>query len=352
MTTDDAASPGRNVVLLEPGQPARRPAARALWCAVLTGVVFSVWAYFTTQDHPVVAALPWRDDPYHGVVSFTEFLVPVMTALLLVRTALWRRGRPVPAFRVNQTTRAGLVIASLVGLTVLTDALATALHADRQLWTSATPWLVLTLVRLAALAVGTLFLGRTALRALPQPAGGRPDRDWLDDLGELVRLVLRWRVDRPLEAVREHIVVAAVLLSLVAGLAVTTLQAVGEGGEAAFFFTISVIVVAGGFLAFCLICNAVLHIAVPRARPVRQPGAHRVRTATRVGAIAWALALPGAAVLRDQIWSLLGHQQAVDSVGTYAGITLITSTLVGILVFAGVMVFHRRESGTRSVTAQ
>ncbi|WP_410586717.1 hypothetical protein [Amycolatopsis sp. lyj-23] len=321
----------RDVLEIPAGHPARRPAAWALWCSVLTGAVFTAWAYATTQFAGISRSTPWQDDPYHGMISFTEFLVPAVTALMVVRASLWRRGRPQPVFRVNQIARACLVSAALVALTVLTDVVAVLLAADRDRWDTRTPWLVASLLPLALLAGACFALHRTALRRLPHTASGRPDGDWLDDLAELVRRTTGGRLDRPIGFVRDHIVAFAVLLSALAGFGVASMQALGEGGESPLLFGMSVLVGFGGFLAFCLIANAVLHIAEPRGQTGQPAG--RLRKATRVAVIAGALALPAAAVLRDRIWQLLGHHAEVDSVGTYAGITVITAAATGLLVF-------------------
>ncbi|HEX4221866.1 MAG TPA: hypothetical protein VHZ97_05875 [Pseudonocardiaceae bacterium] len=311
---------------------------RAFWCSVLTGIVFSGWAYLTTQFHVISTSTPWQDDPYHGVVSFTEFLVPAMTGLMLARAALRRRGQPQSTFRVDQLARAGIVVAVLVALTVLTDILAVALRADRTLWTNTTPWLVASLLPLALLAAVSIALQRIALRALPT---GHPDGDWLDDLTELLNRIAGVRVERQIGFIREHIILAAVLLSLAAGIVVNSLQAIGEGGESPLLFGTGVLVALGGFLAFSLICDAVLHIAIPRTRT-----AGPLRRATRIAVIAAALALPTAAVTRDSIWQLLGHHQPVSSVGIYTGITTITALLVGLLVFGSTIALTSRAAKT------
>lgn len=341
MTTDHTG-PGRNVLEIPAGHPARRPAAQALWCSVLTGVVFTAWAYATTQFPGISGSTPWQSDPYHGVISFTEFLVPAMTVLMVVRASLWRRGEPQPAFRINQIARSCLVGSALVALTVLTDVVAVVLANDRDQWDANTPWLVASLLPLAVLAAASFALHRTALRRLPRTESGRPDGDWLDDLAELVRRTTGARLDRPLGFVRDHIVAFAVLLSALAGLGVASMQALGEGGENPLLFGMQVLVGFGGFLAFCLISNAVLHIGRSRDRPGQERPDRRFRKATLVAVIAGALALPAAAVLRDQIWQLLGHHEEVDSVGTYASITVITALVVALLVFGAAAVLPSR----------
>jgi uncharacterized protein YggT (Ycf19 family) len=351
--TSDRIDPShQDVTRIPPGHPSARIAASAFWCSILTGLAFSVWAFVTTQYHSIGGSTPWQDDPYHGVISFTEFLVPAVTVLMLVRAALRRRDTPQPAFRADQLARTGIVLAALVGLTVLTDALASALRVDHALWTSATPWLIASLAPLAALAVTSIVLQRRTLRSLPQPESGRPDGDWLDDLVELIYRVARVRVDRPIGFIREHIMVFALLLSLLAGALVTTMQAIGEGGEAPMFFSISVLVVFGGFLAFCLICNVVLHIAVPRDQRAAHRADSRLRRAVQIAVIAAALALPASAVLRDSIWALLGHRQQVSSVGVYVAITTITALLIGLLAFGGTVALTAKGNRTNSAASR
>jgi hypothetical protein len=345
MTTDHAGPGQRDVLEIPAGHPARRPAAWALWCSVLTGVVFTAWAYATTQFPGISGSTPWQNDPYHGMISFTEFLVPAMTVLMVVRASLWRRGQPQPVFRINQIARACLVSSALVALTVLTDVIAVLLATDHDLWDTKTPWLIASLLPLALLAAASLALYRTALRRLPRTKSGRPDGDWLDDLAELVRRTTGVRIDRPTGFVRDHIVASAVLLSALAGVGVASMQALGEGGESPLLFGMSVLVGFGGFLAFCLISNAVLHIAEPRDRTGQEQPAGRFRKATRIAVIAGALALPAAAVLRDRIWQLLGHHVEVDSVGTYASITVITALVIGLLVFGAAAALSHRGGG-------
>ncbi len=157
-------------------------------------------------------------------------------------------------------------------------------------------------------------------------------------------------IDRPIAYVREHIAVFTVLLSTAAATGVMTPQAIGEGGEAPLFFAVSLLVAFGGFLAFCLICNAVLHIAISRkSRPSRRADT-RIRRATRTAVIAAALALPAAAVLRDPIWLLLGHHDDVNSFRTYAAIVLITAPLIGLLAFASVVALPTKRMKTKATT--
>ena len=323
-----------NVQEIPAGHPARRAAAWALWCSVLTGVAFTAWAYATTRFRDLSGSTPWQNDPYRGMISFTAFLVPAMVVLLVARASLWRRGQPQPVFRLQQIGRACLVSSALVALTVLTDAIAVVLASDRIRWDAKTPWFVASLVPLALLAAVPFALYR---RLSPAESG-----DWLDDLAELVRRTTGRQLDRQIGFVREHIIVFAVLLSALAGGGAAAAQALGEGGESLLLFGTSALVGFGGFLAFCLIANAVLHIAGPSRTG---PPEGRFRRATRIAVTCGALALPAAAVLRDPIWRLFGHRTGVDSVGTYTSVTISTALLTGLLVFSAVAAWSHRGGG-------
>jgi hypothetical protein len=98
MTNPDPAA-------LPAGCRARTAAVPALWASLAGAIAFTAFAYVTTQDHAVRAGSPWQDDPYDGVVSFTEFLVPALAMLIAVRALLLRRPEPQPVFRVKDAPR-------------------------------------------------------------------------------------------------------------------------------------------------------------------------------------------------------------------------------------------------------
>lgn len=79
------------------GHPARASARSALLAALAGGVMFTVFAYVTTQMRSVRSGSPWQDDPYDTVVTFTMFFVPFLVLLMTLRLPLCRRGEPLPA---------------------------------------------------------------------------------------------------------------------------------------------------------------------------------------------------------------------------------------------------------------
>ena len=174
------------VVAAEVGEPAIHATRRALGSTLVAATAFTAFAVITTQDKAVRAGSPWQNDPYDGVVSFTGLPVPALVILIALRAALLRRSGPQPVFRIDQLLRASLVCALLIAVTVVTDAVAAAVRADRPLWTVVTAGLIWSLVPLAALTVAALVVLHRARRLLPteQAAG-----DWIDDLAVLADAV-------------------------------------------------------------------------------------------------------------------------------------------------------------------
>jgi hypothetical protein len=133
-----------------------------LSASVSHAVVFTVFAYVTTQVKAVRHGSPWQDDPYDTVVTFTMFFVPILTALIVLRMLLWRRDEPVPLHRAAQLLRASVVSALLVTATFATDWAAVIARADRVRWDRGTPWLVSVLALVSVLvAVNWGMLART-----------------------------------------------------------------------------------------------------------------------------------------------------------------------------------------------
>jgi hypothetical protein len=286
------------------GHPARKAAGRALWLCLVLAATFTAFAWVSTQIAAVRAGSPWQDDPYNGVVSFTEFLVPSLTCLAVVRAALWRRDSPQPVFRINQLLRAGLATTVLVAVTVLTDAMAVVLGADRLLWGATTPWLIAALGVLGAAVLGVLLELRRGFAALPTRSSRRPDGDWLDDLPAVLpdRLIrLRRVLHVSVEIVRRHVAAGAVAVSLLAGMAQTAAQAISEGVTSPVLVLAYITVLTGGYLAFCLVASRVLQVVVERDGTGAAP-----RGAARAAILAGGVALPAAVVLRDPIAAALG----------------------------------------------
>jgi hypothetical protein len=339
------------------------PAVRAaLGLSVAVGAAFVVFGYVTTQAKGIRAASPWQDDPYDGVVSFTVFLVPAIIAVMLVRMSLLRGRLPQPLFRIDQLLTAAVVSSVLVAATMATDWLAVAARADHGLWDHNTPWLVASLVPLSLLVLANLALAWRARRRLPARGGRRPDGDWLDDLRALLDtaaphlpMVLRRPVtwlsgSGAIESVRRHIIAAAALLSLLACLSITAVEAVNEHWTSPILIVTAASVGFAGFFAFCLIANRILHIAVPAAgsakRPVATDRARRIRRAAYGALIAALVAVPASAVTRDYIWSLYaGHRDQVGNAAQWAGVIAVSTLAVGLVAFCVALAAIKPESG-------
>ncbi|MCW2917430.1 MAG: hypothetical protein JWN52_5498 [Actinomycetia bacterium] len=334
--------PDRKIEML-PADHAARPTVRvALWLSAVLAVAFVAFGYVTTQDKAVRAGSPWQNDPYDGVISFTLFLVPAVILLMLVRMSLRRGGEPQPLFRIDQLLRASVMGTVLVAATMVTDWLAVAVRADREVWDHHTPWLVASLVPLSVLTLLSAWLQVRAFRKLPSRGDQRSDGDWLDDLKALMDRVaprlpaaLRSGEGGAIGFVRGHIVAFAALLSVVSSLGYTTIVVVSESWTNPLLMATVVGVSFGVFFAFCLLSNAVLHIAVPRDGSGRRPApmGRRQRAAYRA-LIAGLIAMPTAAFMRDSIWSLLmGHRDEVSTAGQWAGLVAVSGLVVGFATF-------------------
>lgn len=337
-------TPGPELYALPVGHPARPAAARALWVSVAVASLFTVFAYASTQVHAVRAGSPWQNDPYDALVSLTEFLVPVLSALVVTRMWLCRRFEPLPLFRVRQVLRAAQVATGLVAGTVAVDWVAAATGADQPLWDRGTPWLIATLVPLSGAVLAAFGLQRSAIHRLPR--GARPPAgDWLDDaaaLAERLRTprVAAWlRATRVLDHIRRHVLVVAAAISILASAAVTTALVVGEGGglPPQLYLTMAVIYAAGLF-AFCLIANRTLHLATARtvANPNPSAQGQRLSRAAYVAVVAAALSAYVAFALRDTIGSAL-FGAPVTTVGQLVLVSLAGALLAGALSFAAVL---------------
>lgn len=350
MTTSEAD-------VLPVSHPARPAVTAALWAALGTAAAFTAFAYATTQMSAVRAGSPWQDDPYDGVVSFTEILVPALTLLILARMTLYRRHTSQPLFRASQLLRAALVSTLLVAATVVTDWIAVALRADRPLWNDGTPWLVATLAPLTVVSAASLLLHGRATSLLPAHIRS-PHGDWLDELaipartlaarlpGATGRLATHLTSAGSIGFVRTHIVAVAAAGSLTVSLLSTTAQAIGEHWTSPLLFCTGAAIGTGGLFAFCMISNTILQIAVPH--PTTETSRHRssrTRHAVRIATVVAALALPTAAVFRDAIWTTLGRGQ-VDSPAEFATVTFTGGLLAAALAF-GLAFTHAGSANRR-----
>lgn len=367
-----------------------RAVTPALLATGVCAVAFTLFAVLTTQDKSVRATSPWQDDPYTGVVSFTLFLVPILVGLMALRALAWRRMQGRGA-RVRQLLHAAHVCLALVGVTIGVDWFAVAAGTHRRDWNGTTTWLITALALLTgALTAGYLLLRRTGRTLAPAESSGRvqhsdAEGDWLDDLtavlttlGSVASRSLRGpagrrphagqadrghqpasqpvgaRVERAADFVRDHVTAVIAALGLAGSLGITVMQGVGEGWTSPLLWLTFFAIGTGGWFALGMICNSVLHIAVPRQRVETDRSADALhqgsalRHARDIAVIALALGLPASAVLRADVWAAVGLAGQVDSPERFAAVTFAGALLIGVTLFCADLVITvgiRRRSG-------
>jgi dienelactone hydrolase len=349
--------------LLPAGHQAPSAAVTALWVSVAGAAAFTVFAFLTTQVHAVRAGSPWQDDPYDGVVSFTQFVVPALAVLTVTRARLLGGGGPQPVFRVAQLLRAALVCTLLVTATVVTDWLAVTVRADHRLWNHTTPWLITALVPLTAAVAAGLLTQRRAFRRLPPRDARGPEGDWLDDLPALTEAPAPFlpRSARRLAGVmsradvtgfaRRHVLTLAAAAALLSGVVLSTGMTLGEHWTDPLLFGTATAIGAGGFFSLFMVCNTALRIVVPHANdatPVARPS--RTHRSARIATVAGALALPASAVLRGGIRPMLGTGGQVPGPVALATITFTGAATTTLVVFGTVLILSRparRPEGLR-----
>jgi hypothetical protein len=312
----------------------------ALSASLLNAVVFTVFAYVTTQVKAVRHASPWQDDPYDTVVTFTMFFVPIVTALIVMRMLPCRRNRQLTLHRARQLLRAALVSALLVTTTYGTDCAAVIARANRALWDDGTPWLI------PALAVASLptwvtwvMLARTR-GLLPRPSDDQVPGDWLDDALEVAELaaarlpppagrIAAWLERRDAAGwIRRRFTLVVAVMSLCAGLAVAT-ALVRENGFGPLFFS-ETAWFAGGMYSFGMISNAVLQLTV-------QPRRGRVHQAVHIAIVAGAAALPVSLGLRSSILAATGLSAVRGTPGSITVLTSVSAMLIAAVAFTWVL---------------
>lgn len=342
--SNDETEPEPRQRLLPADHDSRPSTVRALWVSLAVAVAFTAFGYVTAHIHSVRAGSPWQDDPYDAVVSFTLFLIPALVALTAVRALLYRRDEPQPVYRVEQLLDAARLSVALVGATVLTDWAAVTLRADRTLWDQETRWMIAALVPLTVGVCAAFVLLRRARGRLPAGDRRSKDGDWLDDLvvlalrltsllpGQGQALTARLLSGAATDGIRRHIVAVAATASLAAGLAHSGAEAIGEGWTSPMLFVLSLGVASGGYFAFCMCCNAVLRIAVPRAADADASSGTRAR-AGRHAAVAASLAMPVSLGMRGVLWHVIGQSGPLDSAGKAAALGFTSAAAAGVVAF-------------------
>ncbi|HVX47281.1 MAG TPA: hypothetical protein VHC49_25540 [Mycobacteriales bacterium] len=259
-----------------------------------TAAVFEVFTLLATQDKAAWAASPWREDPYHTVVSLAGLAAPILMLAILLRVP----GRP--------TLRATRVLIALIGITLITEWIAVgAQGASRRPWAVT---LLCGLIVTSALAVVTSL--QLAGREAPGP-------DWLDDivrLGRRIPLLRRWIRPEIAPWVRRRALPVFAALSLAAGALMTASQAAGERWTDPLLIAWMLLATTAAGLALSLIGNALIGFV---ARPPRS----RSRRIAESSMVAGCLGILAAIAFHDSLWAAVGTGR-LDSVPALVALTL------------------------------
>ncbi|WP_157430203.1 hypothetical protein [Actinomadura oligospora] len=321
----------------ERARPTAPVSVAVIGLSLVAAGLFEALSVVATQDKTVRAVSPWQDDPYDAVVSFCVFAVPMLAAVVLLRLPVWRA--PGGPDRAQQTARAAGAMLTLVALTLVAEWAAVIGRVGHADWNGRTSFLIGGLVAnslVTGLALALLWRGRA-----PRGSSGRWRHDWLGDvllLGDRVRAP-RWAV-RPevADRVRRHALTVFVAASALAAAGITASQAIGEAWTSPLLVLWMFAVELVGFLAFCLLTNAVAGFL---ARPARSRGRCVSESSLVVGAVATHLAV----AFRNALWP---GARPLTSVPTLFAFTFGVGLAAGI---AAVLVQSARRGGSGSARA-
>ncbi len=318
---------------------------------VLTAAgLFVAYSLVAKQFRPISTHMPWSDDPYDAVVSFTVFFVPIMVVAGLVRILRCRRDQPLPTGRVLGVVRSARVIVAAMAVTVTSDWISVVLQANRAAWDNVTAVLVVLLVVITlAVAVGGMGLRRAARRlprrVPPDAAGADWFGDliaiadwisgWLGPLSRLSRQVVRWVDRRAIGAIRVHPVTAAAAGGLVFGVMLALNTLLREGPGPALWLDVAV----GGSGMFAFLVAAGAYVGLVRSERPAAGIRRRVVDAAVIGCTA----VPVALAFREWLWWVVGGDSG--SAGRLGMLLIVAAASTALVVFAGESLF-RAHRGT------
>jgi hypothetical protein len=326
------------------GETDRAPVTRAVGWGAAVGVLFTLGAFLTTQYRALRAHSPWQDDPYDVVVSFTQLVVPVLVAAIVLRATLLLPSGPQVARRGADLVRGAVAVVALCAATVLTDWAAVANCAHRADWATPGAWLIggLGVVSVLVAAAGAVVLA--AARRTRGVSGADPP-DWVDDALTIVLAVLRrtGRMGRATavmvnhaymvvfdgrHGVRRHpVAVMAVLgFAAAAGLAVVEMVREPPPNLAAAAPRLVLTLLIGGSGLFAIGLAVGRYLRVVRPIPANRPPRSRVWLWAGAGAAA---SVPAAVAWRDALGSLTGIP--INSIGRLESLIAIVAVLSGLI---------------------
>jgi hypothetical protein len=308
----------RTMALVQRTDENRRTSSVAVWTSLGTGGVFEALTVSEIENKAAWAISPWKEDPYHTAVYLAQFAVPVLALLIVLR--LLTQGALAEPDRAQQTVRAAGVMIALIGLTLAFEWAAVIAGANPSPWDAWTSLQVGGLAVVSVLAVGAAVL--LVRRRQPRGSSAQWRNDWLGDVVLVCRripVLRRWATPEVVAWVRGHAMTVFVALSALAGLAITSAQAIGEGTADPVIIIWFMIVETSSNLAFCVISNAIAGFI---ARPRRT----RARNITETSVVAGCLATLIAIAFHDSLWS------------AFTAGPLTTAALVSLTLGAGVVV--------------
>ncbi|TMB91186.1 MAG: hypothetical protein E6J45_06845 [Chloroflexi bacterium] len=326
---------------LAAGDPRRARAGRAVLDTLLVAAIFAPYALGAKEVPAIYQHVPWRDDPYDAVVSFTVFFVPMLAGLILLRIPLCRNDTPLPVSRVVGLVRACRVTLLAVLLTVGGEWVAVALRAGGSSWDWRTGVAIALLTVVTAAAAVAYFRVQRAVKQLPRwRVHDALDPDWIADavvvaeqlagwLGPFrtaaVR-VLRWLDAHIVDETRRHPITAAATLALLFGLALAA-SAAREHGPAPVLL-LFVGVAASGMFAFIVSTGTYVGLvrSVQPSRGVRR----RVIDALVVSAAS----VPVTLAFRDWLGWIAGAETGGVGAARLGRLLIIVAAAVFVIVLA------------------
>ena len=295
----------------------RSTSSAAVWASLGTGGVFEALTLPEIENKAAWAISPWKEDPYHTAVYLAQFAVPVLALLIVLR--LLTGGALTEPDRSQQTVRAAGVMMALIGLALAFEWAAVIGGANPSPWG---PWTSLQVGGLAVVSVLAVAAAVLLVRCRrPRGSSAEWRNDWLGDVVLVcgrIPVLRHWATPEVVAWVRGHAMTVFVALSAIAGLAITSAQAIGEGTADPVIIIWFMIVETSSNLAFCVISNAIAGFI---ARPRRT----RARNITETSVVAGCLATLIAIAFHNSLWS------------AFTAGPLTASALVSLTLGAGVV---------------
>ncbi|HEY6782591.1 MAG TPA: hypothetical protein VI296_05085 [Candidatus Dormibacteraeota bacterium] len=335
--------------ILAVGDPRRRRLGSAAFATLAVAALFLVFALVVKQFRGLSEHVPWQNDPYDAVVSFTVFFVPLTAAMGIVRISLCRRSRPLPVARVISVMRGARVLVGAMLVTVLTDWISVVVQGDHAAWNGTTAAIIALLALVTVLVAAAALVVVRASLLVNDRRDDSTGTDWFSDLVAAAELyaswlgplkvlgvrVIRWLDRRVVDTIRKDPVIAASAAALGFGalLALNTLLREGPGPA----IWLDVVVGGSGMFAFLVVAGAYTRL-VGADRP-----AAGMRRRIIDAAVVGCAAVPVALAFREWLWWIVGT--ADGGAGRLGELLLIVGVVTAVIVFAGEAIFRVHRTG-------